>query len=144
MWVLPKTQQTSETETVGEREMLRSIVRGAAARGSPPWWRLSPTANYAKTPRGTKKEIKRTKSKGKDADVDAVPASDIDAALFEEGARARRLALDENDPSLDVGPNGRPLFTFTPSLSQLTRADTGKYFKFKLGKTLASSIAYAM
>ncbi|EXB56620.1 hypothetical protein L484_003307 [Morus notabilis] len=112
--------------------MLRSIVRGAAVRGSPPWWRLSPTANYAKTPRGTKKEIKRTKSKGKDADADAVPASDIDAALFEEGARARRLALDENDPSLDVRPNGRPLFTSTPSLSQLTPADTGKYFKFKI------------
>ena len=96
-------------------------------------------ANYATTPRGTKKDIKRTKSKGKDADADAdaVPASDVDAALFEEGARARRLALDENDPSLDVGPNGRPLFATMPSLSQLTRADTGKYFKFKLGKNLS-------
>lgn len=115
--------------------MLRSIFRAAAARSSPPpWWSLSSTASYASTPRDTKNQIKRNKSKGNDAAADdaAAPASDIDAALFEEGARARRLALDEKDPSLDVGPNGRPLFTSTPSLSQLTRADTGEYFKFKL------------
>ena len=116
--------------------MMRSILRGATvARSSPPpWWSLTSTANYATTPRDTKNKIKRGKSTGKDAatDADADHASEIDAALFEEGARRRRLALDENDPSLDVGPNGRPLFTSTPALSQLTRADTGKYFKFKL------------
>ena len=116
--------------------MMRSILRGATvARSSPPpWWSLSSMANYATTPRDTKNKIKRGKSTGKDAaaDAEADHASEIDAALFEEGARRRRLALDENDPSLDVGPNGRPLFTSTPALSQLTRADTGKYFKFKL------------
>ncbi|XP_021279296.1 28S ribosomal protein S29, mitochondrial [Herrania umbratica] len=47
-----------------------------------------------------------------------------------EAARARRLDEDEKDPSLDVGPNGRPLFTSTPSLSQLTRKDACSYMKF--------------
>lgn len=51
-------------------------------------------------------------------------------------ARARRLAEDDRDPSLDVGPNNRPLFTKTPSLSLLTRKDTCTYFKFRYNVSL--------
>ncbi|CAN8312336.1 unnamed protein product [Cochlearia groenlandica] len=48
-----------------------------------------------------------------------------------EAARAKRLADDEKIPSIDVGPNGRPLFTpKDTTLSQLSHRDIGSYFKF--------------
>ena len=118
--------------------MLRSILRrGAAAAAATgpkaqPWY-LSSTVNYS-TPKSTKstvKKAKKSRSKGGDAAADESQATDNDAALFDEGSRARRLAADENIPFLDVGPNDRPLFTSTPSLSQLTRKDASTYFKFK-------------
>ncbi|KAG2672956.1 hypothetical protein I3843_13G058300 [Carya illinoinensis] len=40
------------------------------------------------------------------------------------------LAADDKDQSLDVGPNGRHLFTITPSLSLLSRKDTCSHLKF--------------
>ncbi|RDX94382.1 28S ribosomal protein S29, mitochondrial, partial [Mucuna pruriens] len=51
------------------------------------------------------------------------------AALFDEQDRLRQLAADDKNPSLDVGPNGRPLFSSAPSLSHLSRNDVGTYFK---------------
>ncbi|XP_020211357.1 28S ribosomal protein S29, mitochondrial [Cajanus cajan] len=51
------------------------------------------------------------------------------AALIDEQERLRQLAADDNNPSLDVGPNGRPLFTSAPSLSHLSRNDVCTYFK---------------
>ncbi|XP_048324444.2 uncharacterized protein LOC107411614 isoform X2 [Ziziphus jujuba] len=120
--------------------MLRSVLRGKSATGlkSAQPWSLSWKMNYAAKNTSTKsnvKKAKKTKSKGDaDASSDAAAAAerDVDAALFDDNARARRLAADENNPELDAGPNGRPLFTSTPSLSQLTRKDTCSYYKFKM------------
>lgn len=50
----------------------------------------------------------------------------------EEEERDRLLAEDENDESLDVGPNGRPLFTSATSISQLSRKDVCTYMKFNM------------
>ncbi|KAF4375644.1 hypothetical protein G4B88_015179 [Cannabis sativa] len=119
--------------------MLRSILRRAAATSpiAQPWY-LSSTANFSsskttKTNVKNEKNRKKSKSKGGDAAAaDESAATDVDAALFEDGSRARRLAAEENDPSLNIGPNGQPLFTSTPSLSELTRKDSCTYFKFKM------------
>lgn len=123
--------------------MLRSILRATAAASKPhlcnrnPSPILSLTSNYsAKTTKSTVKKAKKGKSKadakaGDDSSASAAASDDLDAALSDDIPRARRLAAEENDTSLDVGPNGRPLFTSASSLSQLTRKDAGTYFKFK-------------
>lgn len=80
---------------------------------------------------------KKFKSKGdakKSGEDSSFAENDADAALSDAQARARLLANDEKNPSLDVGPNGRPLFTSTPSLSLLSRKDTCSYFKFRYTK----------
>lgn len=116
--------------------MLRTILRGATATGSRSSpWRLTATANYSssKDTKSTVKKVKKNnKSKGEAtaAGDDEVYAG-ADADLFDDKGRARRLQADESDPSLDVGPNGRPLFTSTPTLAQLTSMDSCSYFKFK-------------
>ncbi|KAG5544846.1 hypothetical protein RHGRI_017340 [Rhododendron griersonianum] len=77
-------------------------------------------------------QAKKGKSKS-DAKSDT-SSSAVSAAADEfddEDVRARRLAEDESNRSLNVGPNGRPLFTSTPSLSQLSRTDTCTYMKFR-------------
>ncbi|KAF7140557.1 hypothetical protein RHSIM_Rhsim06G0112000 [Rhododendron simsii] len=79
-------------------------------------------------------QAKKGKSKS-DAKSDTSSSSAVSAAANEfddKDVRARRLAEDESDRSLDVGPNGRPLFTSTPSLSQLSRTDTCTYMKFSM------------
>lgn len=115
--------------------MLRSILRGTVSKGPKVQaWNLLTTFNYATKNTGTKATVnkaKKTKSKSDASADDTMAANDVDAALFDDNARARRLALDENNPSLDVGPNDRPLFTSTPSLSQLTGNDACSYLKFK-------------
>lgn len=130
----PSPQNLREREREGE--MLRTILRGATATGtrSSPW-RLMASVNYSssKDTRSTvKKAKKNNKSKGEAtaAGDDEVYAG-ADADLFDDKGRARRLQADESDPSLDVGPNGRPLFTSTPTLAQLTSMDSCSYFKFK-------------
>ncbi|KAL6985559.1 hypothetical protein U1Q18_018935 [Sarracenia purpurea var. burkii] len=76
-----------------------------------------------------KKNVSKTKSKADiKSEASAAAADDVD---YDE-IRARRLAEDENDKSLDVGPNGRPLFTSTPSLSQLSHKDSCSYMKFRM------------
>lgn len=80
---------------------------------------------------------KASKSKSKSSDANslstAAAAAQADSAddLESVRARARRLAEDDRNPSLDVGPNHRPLFTKTTSLSLLTRKDACTYFKFR-------------
>ncbi|KAJ1381262.1 Ribosomal protein S23/S29, mitochondrial [Sesbania bispinosa] len=95
--------------------MLRSLTRAAASHQS--WQQklttISSLSYSSKAPRPT---------------PTSKPAADI---LFDEQDRLRRLAADEKDPSLDVGPNGRPLFSSAPSLSHLTTKDTCTYFKLK-------------
>ncbi|KAF3942612.1 hypothetical protein CMV_030749, partial [Castanea mollissima] len=77
------------------------------------------------------KSTTATKGKFNKSEEDAAPAK-VDAAVSEAQARARRLAMDEKDPTLDVGPNGLPLFTSMPSLSLFSRKDTCSYFKFSM------------
>ncbi|CAL8160414.1 unnamed protein product [Prunus armeniaca] len=115
--------------------MLRTLLRRATGSGCPrpDPWRLTATTSYSsKDNKSTGKKAKKGKDKNDPAAAADDAISDVDAALFDEKARARRLQADENDPSLDVGPNGRPLFTATPTLSQLTRKDACSYFKLKM------------
>ncbi|KAK7851743.1 28s ribosomal protein s29 [Quercus suber] len=126
--------------------MLRSILRAATATSSkpkphswtlqsspiptppPPHHSFSSARNYSvKNATATKGKKGKFNKSGEDAG----PA-EVDAAVSEAQARARRLAMDEKDPTLDVGPNGLPLFTSTPSLSLLSRKDTCSYFKFSM------------
>ncbi|CAK9164128.1 unnamed protein product [Ilex paraguariensis] len=92
--------------------------------------------NYSsKTSKSSVTKAKKTKSKtdAKSKTEETSAAVDESAAdLLDEDVRARRLAEDENNKSLDVGPNGRPLFTSTASLSHLTRKDTCTYMKFSM------------
>uniref|UniRef100_A0A7C9AVF1 Uncharacterized protein n=1 Tax=Opuntia streptacantha TaxID=393608 RepID=A0A7C9AVF1_OPUST len=77
---------------------------------------------------------KKTKGDSKSDDMGGGGSSaELDADLEGQQLRFRMLAKDDKDKSLDVGPNGRPLFTSTPSLSQLTRKDACSYMKFSMG-----------
>ncbi|KAF3606936.1 hypothetical protein DY000_02045576 [Brassica cretica] len=81
-----------------------------------------------------KSEGKKSKSKGGESGA-AAGAEDGEfggsAGDDLEAGRAKRLADDEKTPSLDVGPNGRPLFTPRDvTLSKLSHKDIGSYFKF--------------
>lgn len=75
---------------------------------------------------------KKTKGESKSDDLGGGSSAELDADAEGEQLRLRMLAEDEKDRSLDVGPNGRSLFTSTPSLSQLTRKDTCSYMKFSM------------
>ncbi|THG02636.1 hypothetical protein TEA_020747 [Camellia sinensis var. sinensis] len=130
--------------------MLRSLLRAAASAATTrpqsitatPASQLWSSRSYAsKTSKSSPTKAKKTtttttsksksKSSAKDDSSATAAATPIDD-LENEDLRARRLAEDENDKSLDVGPNGRPLFTSTPSLSQLSRKDTCSYMKFSM------------
>ncbi|KAJ4719105.1 mitochondrial 28S ribosomal protein S29-related [Melia azedarach] len=121
--------------------MLRLISRAAAlskprddtvlASASP--LLLNHQLFYATKSKGNKKQEDNKKSKFKPSDSAAALQSDSAASADDSEsakARARRLADDDRDPSLDVGPNNRPLFTKATSLSLLTRKDASTYFKF--------------
>ncbi|KAG6752519.1 28S ribosomal protein S29 [Populus alba x Populus x berolinensis] len=74
------------------------------------------------------KPKKNPKRSGLDDSKTAAP--DTKETTDERVLRARLLAQDEKNPSLNAGPNGRPLFTNINSLSRLSRKDTCSYFKF--------------
>lgn len=76
-----------------------------------------------------KKDASDEKSKSKIEEVPITPTEELVAEV--EEYHRRRLAEDYNNKSLDVGPNGRPLFTTTSSLSQLTRKDTCHYMEYR-------------
>lgn len=80
------------------------------------------------------KSKKKPKASGRseDADFGGGSAADVDAEAEGEELRRQMLLEDEKDKSLDVGPNGAPLFTSTTSLSKLTSEDACSYIKFKL------------
>ncbi|GAV58653.1 DAP3 domain-containing protein [Cephalotus follicularis] len=119
--------------------MLRSILKSSPSK---PRWPLPSTPfkcysskNNKSALSKAKKTDNKSKSKSKSKGIEAASSPSADefdsasAADF-EAARARRLAEDEKDPSLDVGPNGRLLFTSAPCLSKLTRKDACTYLKF--------------
>ncbi|XVF20392.1 hypothetical protein REPUB_Repub11eG0194600 [Reevesia pubescens] len=121
--------------------MLRSMVKRATLSKLRPDLitplRTHPQSKLysSKNPKAKKADA-NSKSKSKSINSSSAVASaageDFDSAGTDdfEAARSRRLVEDEKEPSLDVGPNGRPLFTSTPSLSQLTRKDACSYMKF--------------
>ncbi|XP_010539611.1 PREDICTED: 28S ribosomal protein S29, mitochondrial-like isoform X1 [Tarenaya hassleriana] len=92
----------------------------------------SSKSTKANVSKAKKADGKKFKSKGgdpgsagaEDGEFGSAGGDDLDAA------RARRLAEDEMNPSLDVGPNGRPLFTSIATLSELSPKDACSYFKF--------------
>ncbi|CAJ1960511.1 unnamed protein product [Sphenostylis stenocarpa] len=102
--------------------MLRSFARTAATHHS--WHHkhapFSSLSHSSRTPKPTTPFQPDPKK----------PTSSATAApLYDEQERIRQLAADDKNPSLDVGPNGRPLFTSAPSLSHLSRNDARTYFK---------------
>ncbi|KAK7333158.1 hypothetical protein VNO80_29922 [Phaseolus coccineus] len=103
--------------------MLRSLARAATTHHS--WHqKLAPFSSLSRTSRPPKPT---TPFKPDPKNPTANPAAA--AALYDEQERIRQLAADDKNPSLDVGPNGRPLFTSAPSLSHLSRNDVRTYFK---------------
>lgn len=78
------------------------------------------------------KAVSEIKVKAKDGDTSSDASEDLQSDPFSKGERAYLLAQDEKNKSLDVGPNGRPLFTSTHSISQLTSKDTSTYMKFSM------------
>ncbi|KAH7834183.1 hypothetical protein Vadar_013509 [Vaccinium darrowii] len=121
--------------------MWRSLIRTAAAAPSTTANSHPNSSSQLWSFRGysvknTKAVVtKAKKGKSKSDSKSDTSSSAVSAAADEfddEDIRVRRLAEDENNSSLDVGPNGRPLFTSTPSLSQLSSADTCTYMKFSM------------
>ncbi|KAL8055882.1 hypothetical protein ABFX02_04G083800 [Erythranthe guttata] len=130
--------------------MLRSILRAATAAPSPlkeSQWQLSfcrsmASKSKSKSKSKSSKKGKPTKEKNQPkvdpkAKKEKVPeeiqtVSPNVSAAEEAEKRRRLLAEDDKNPALDVGPNGRPLFTSIPSLSMLTKEDTNAYFKFSM------------
>nr|KJB26274.1 hypothetical protein B456_004G234600 [Gossypium raimondii] len=140
------TEFTDKAELRNE-EMLRSIAKRATLlkpRADSPiipplissqsklYSSKNAKASHGKSKKGDPKSKTKSKTGGSSSSVASSTGDDFDSAGADdfEAARARRLVEDENDPSLDVGPNGRPLFTSTPSLSLLTRKDCCSYMKF--------------
>ncbi|WJX31246.1 hypothetical protein P8452_19694 [Trifolium repens] len=103
--------------------MLRSLTRTAAKNHHS--WRnnFTPTISSLNF---------SSKSPSKPIPTSKIPASSTAATadvFFDEQERLRNLNADEKNPSLNVGPNGRPLFTSASSLSKLTNNDICTYFK---------------
>ncbi|XP_042515537.1 28S ribosomal protein S29, mitochondrial [Macadamia integrifolia] len=93
-------------------------------------------SSKSKAPSSSKGKSKAKSKKETSSKIDeistAAAGDDLDSDLLEEDGRARHLAEDEKDKSLDIGPNGRPLFTSTKSISELTRKDVGTYMNFSM------------
>ncbi|XP_076911003.1 uncharacterized protein LOC143568839 [Bidens hawaiensis] len=137
--------------------MLRSILRSATSSPatkqtlittttSTPYSHLTPSRNFAsKKPKsstskpGNKNQSKsKSDLKSKSKPEDIIASSSVDDAVHDlisdEKNRRRLLDEDERDASLDVGPNGRPLFTSATSLAELNRKDACTYMKFSRSK----------
>ncbi|KAF7816194.1 28S ribosomal protein S29, mitochondrial [Senna tora] len=136
--------------------MLRCILRAAAASSRTRPWELKNTTIPAvscssDTHYSTFVKAKRDKFKpdaNKSPNVaSASRATDSGDAAFILQERRRLLAADGKDPSLNLGPNGRPLFTDSDSLNELVREDTCRYFKFnhqELQKLLPEGLPMGM
>ncbi|WCJ34819.1 mitochondrial 28S ribosomal protein S29-related [Euphorbia peplus] len=123
--------------------MFSHILRAALRKPQSNLWSPKPISSIAsldynqvtffstKAPKPKKTDQKPTNKSRKPNEERSAAAVVLDPALSDQRViRARRLAEDEKDRSLDVGPNGRPLFTSTAKLSLLTRKDCCSYFKF--------------
>lgn len=70
------------------------------------------------------------------------PTAAAAVALFDDQERRRQLDADDKNPSLDVGPKGRPLFSAVPSLSHLSRNDVCTYFKLTYSPLLTLFVLF--
>lgn len=97
--------------------------------------RFSSSKSTKSTITKTKKaEGKKSKPKGGESGAAAEDGGEFGGSAGDEleAGRAKRLADDEKSPSLDVGPNGRPLFApGDVTLSKLSHKEIGSYFKFE-------------
>ncbi|KAK4419850.1 hypothetical protein Salat_2397900 [Sesamum alatum] len=117
------------------RSLLRATTAAAPIRQSQ--WQLpicrSMATKVKKPATPTKGKKPQPKFDPKEKKPEEMQAANPEFSLKEEAElRRRQLAEDEKNPGLDVGPNGRPLFTSKPSLSLLTKDDTNTYFKFRM------------
>ncbi|XP_071737987.1 uncharacterized protein [Rutidosis leptorrhynchoides] len=134
--------------------MLRTLLRSVAAAAAAPAKSTKTTTPFnftsyrtfaskkapskgknKKQPQQKSKSDAKSKSKSK---LEEVVASSVDDSAYDlmsdEKNRKRLLDEDERDKSLDVGPNGQPLFTSVSSLSELNRTDACSYMKFSRKK----------
>ncbi|KAI3678561.1 hypothetical protein L6452_37857 [Arctium lappa] len=112
----PTTSQLTSSRTFASKKAKASASKGNNKKGQP-------------------KSKADAKTKSKQEEI--VAASVDDAAhdlISDERNRRRLLDEDERNTSLDVGPNGRPLFTSAASLSELSRKDACTYMKFSRKK----------
>jgi small subunit ribosomal protein S29 len=103
--------------------MLRSLTRTAATNHHS--WRNNFTPTISSLSFSSKSPSKPIPTSKTPASYTAATAD----VFFDEQERLRNLNADEKNPSLNVGPNGRPLFTSASSLSKLTNNDICTYFK---------------
>lgn len=91
------------------------------------------SSNKGKNPQSKFDKKTQSKSDPKDKKPEEVLAASPESIAKQEvELRRRMLAEDEKNPALDVGPNGRPLFTSAPSLSLLTQNDINHFFRFSM------------
>ncbi|CAA2972845.1 28S ribosomal S29, mitochondrial [Olea europaea subsp. europaea] len=139
------------------RALRRATTTTAAASAAasstltkPPHFHLSTSRLFsANTTKANLTKAKKSKSKsdGKDR-AEELQVTDTEFFVKQdEELRRRQLAEDENNPALDVGPNGRPLFTSTSSISLLSKKDACSYMKFsveELNKVLPEGLPMGM
>ncbi|KAJ8559449.1 hypothetical protein K7X08_003507 [Anisodus acutangulus] len=113
--------------------MLRSILRTAATAAKS----HSTTASDIRIP-ATISASSRTFSTGTHPkkpnfrpDIKPENVGAKGAETLNKDVRARALKEDEKDKSLDIGPDGRSLFTSATSISQLNKKDICTYMKFR-------------
>ncbi|KAH6758597.1 Pentatricopeptide repeat superfamily protein [Perilla frutescens var. frutescens] len=124
--------------------LLRSLLRATAAPLRQSQWQLTnfrsmasetPTGGSSKVKKPQAKFDKKTQSKSdlKEKKPEEVQAASPESIAKQDAELRRRLlAEDEKNPALDVGPDGRPLFTSAPSLSLLTKNDINHFFRFSM------------
>lgn len=118
--------------------MLRSLLRAATAAAplKQSQWQLAGSRSMAskapKPAKPTKGKKPLTKFDPKEKIPEEIQTVSPELSAKEEVEQRRhQLAEDEKNPALDVGPNGRPLFTSATSISSLTKDDINTYFKFR-------------
>ncbi|XP_075519707.1 uncharacterized protein LOC142553380 [Primulina tabacum] len=118
--------------------LLRSLHRGTTAARvlKQSQWRLSICRSLASNnptkPIPTKGKKPKSRLDGKETTEEIQVTDPLFSVKEEAELRRRQLAEDDKNPALDVGPNGRPLFTSAPSISSLTIDDVNTYIKFRM------------
>ncbi|GAA0158950.1 ribosomal protein [Lithospermum erythrorhizon] len=118
--------------------MLRSLLRSAASH--------SRTFATSKQTKGSLTKAKRSKPKSDELSASSSAAAEASDQVHDT-LRAKLLADEAGNRALDVGPNGRPLFTNTTALKDLTKKDACMYMEFsseELNKMLPEGLPIGM